>query len=1095
MVALALFVLMAIAPVSAKIAENGTQIQLGATVFIGEEGLNLTQAMNGAFDGANYGSSVLSYRAPGDQRIGWWASAAVVTTTAPTRIINLAGRYRTFTVSPADFVGYTGNWYLIDNSSGVNAARIYPGTGTPQAVMNVQDPTLDIKVWDLANALDVTGKSVPQGSDLAFQIDTNQYAATYANRNNTVYNYSFDPSNAGVNFYGFYPNARAVDYTVGLNFNTTWATVNTAVPTNGTFLFETGYANQQSQNIWQVINYSDVYVMTWHSNGTIGKYGHYGLMYWNNSPAAPHNTYPSGYSGQNFTIANTGLPGAQGNSVAAYPWVAGNANTFDTWFFANNLGAITGMTPIASADGFINIKVKDESGTTLTALRTNSAGTATWSLLKNFVSTQPWTWGANARTIAGDYTTGPFWETDAVDFNNQYAYPVGTYTVVAESALNKMKDNYKNAGADYTGKTVSQSYTVTLVSDTVKIEANKDSVVRSKPFSVTVTGKPKTTYYVWVKGTGTMTGAYDNQPPMANLNQEGVYTDDNTPTNAVTGAPIANTAVGNLAVHPIGNYAYENGAGKIIYNDVCVDSAATLPAVSNWNRTRYYVLINTSSSGTRTVEFLTSNWTKAQRYTVRVEQRFPTVGNSGLAAPYSAVAGSAYQAGTVKSDEVDLKVEKGAVTIVAAGDQSYYLGEEIKFSGTNTETYKTYLFIIGPNLPTEGAQIQSLNPRDNPIVNQAPNTFKIVDVQGDNTWSWKWGTSNVALDAGTYTIYAVSQPNSKSNLQNAAYGTVSIIIKKPFVSATASQSTVAKGDKIFITGTAEGDPSAVMIWILGKNYPQNANGVGTESVNADGSFSYEVKGTTTETMYAGQYFVVVQHPMQNDVFDVSMCDATHVCNLQMTAGAAGQQIFTLFGAGSLQGSDAAEALVQGINDPNVDDTYTKLQFLIEEPVIRIDPIGDKRVGDKFTITAQTNLAVDDEILVEVYSSSFKPTQKSQSGEFSGATGTVKVTKGDSGMNLISFDVDSSTFKPDEYIVTEAAVIQTATGTALFNVLEGPVPTTVVTAVTTVAPVVTTAAPVVTTAAPVSTPTQSPGYGALIALIGLGAVAFIVVRRH
>ena len=39
------------------------------------------------------------------------------------------------------------------------------------------------------------------------------------------------------------------------------------------------------------------------------------------------------------------------------------------------------------------------------------------------------------------------------------------------------------------------------------------------------------------------------------------------------------------------------------------------------------------------------------------------------------------------------------------------------------------------------------------------------------------------------------------------------------------------------------------------------------------------------------------------------------------------------------------------------------------------------------------------------------------------------------MNKISFDVDSSTFKPDEYIVTEGAVIQEATGTALFNVLE------------------------------------------------------------
>ena len=228
------------------------------------------------------------------------------------------------------------------------------------------------------------------------------------------------------------------------------------------------------------------------------------------------------------------------------------------------------------------------------------------------------------------------------------------------------------------------------------------------------------------------------------------------------------------------------------------------------------------------------------------------------------------------------------------------------------------------------------------------------------------------------------------------------------------------------------------------------HGIATESVNSDASFKYEVTQATTRTMYPGQYFVVVQHPMQNNVFDVRACtDSPNgapntVCNYQQaaTGSTGGQSIFTIFGAGSLQGSDAAEALVQGINSPNVDDTYTKLQFLVEVPVIRIDPIGDKRVGDKFTITAQTNLAVDDEVLVQVYSSSFKPTQKSQSGEFSGATGTVKVAKGDAGMNKISFDVDSSTFKPDEYIVQESAVIQIATGTALFNVLEGAAPTAV-----------------------------------------------------
>ncbi|MFA5331476.1 MAG: beta-propeller domain-containing protein [Methanoregula sp.] len=59
--------------------------------------------------------------------------------------------------------------------------------------------------------------------------------------------------------------------------------------------------------------------------------------------------------------------------------------------------------------------------------------------------------------------------------------------------------------------------------------------------------------------------------------------------------------------------------------------------------------------------------------------------------------------------------------------------------------------------------------------------------------------------------------------------------------------------------------------------------------------------------------------------------------------------------------------------------------------IAIDPVGDRYIGDRFTITGTTNLPADEEILVEVYSSSFSPTQKSQSGEFSGATGTVKAS--------------------------------------------------------------------------------------------------------
>ena len=52
--------------------------------------------------------------------------------------------------------------------------------------------------------------------------------------------------------------------------------------------------------------------------------------------------------------------------------------------------------------------------------------------------------------------------------------------------------------------------------------------------------------------------------------------------------------------------------------------------------------------------------------------------------------------------------------------------------------------------------------------------FDTAPVQGDNTWSFNWGTAGLELDAGTYTIYAESQAvaaGDQKNLANEAYGT------------------------------------------------------------------------------------------------------------------------------------------------------------------------------------------------------------------------------------------------------------------------------------------------------------------------------------
>jgi PGF-CTERM protein len=845
---------------------------------------------------------------------------------------------------------------------------------------------------------------------------------------------------------------------------------------------------------------------------------------------------PSGYGnylGNWYAINGSGTP----NTTAAFFTVVDPSLAIDVWdintsttvssgtviqgdllTFRINTNLQSAIDPnyrtssVTPAVGSVDIQVKPSSGNTYASLFVNStSGSSTYNTQN--IRFQPvnqslWFWGIAGNGVPSTTATSGAgaiqyaWATGATDSTGNNAYPAGVYTVTAQSDINGQYDNYLNGGAYYTGKTISQPVTVTIASNTVSISANVDSVVRSKPFSVTITGKPGATYHLWVKGVSSLDGTYDNQPPIISPNQVGVTFDNESDSNAFaynqtsSEFPLnANTAYAN------GNYTYQNGVQ--LWNDVAHGTYGSTGLILG-NGTFEYANVTLNSAGTRTIQWTTTNWTKAQQYTIRVEQNF------GGATGY-------------KYDEVKVQVQKGAVTIVAAGSQSYYLGEEVQFSGTNTESQTTYLFITGPNLPTQGGALWSTNPRyagsANPgITNGNASDFQQVSVNGDNTWSWNWGTTTVALDAGTYTVYAVSQPNDANHLSNAAYGTVSIIIKKPFVSATASQSTVAQGDPIYITGTAEGQPSqGVQLWILGKNYAL----VATEAVNSDSSFSYEIKGATTSTMYSGQYFVVVQHPMQNGVFDVAPATASGTVTYPQNSNGASVYVwndnpsnpgvftangatndFALTGAGSLQGSDAAEALVQALNSANVDDTYTKLQFLVETPVITITPVGDHSVGDKFTITATTNLAVGDNVLFTVYSSSFQPTDKTQSGEFSGASGTVAVTQGTSGLNALSFDVDASTFKPDEYLVTATAVglpdtNNVPTGTALFNVLQASAQTatpTPVATVTTAAVQTTVPTPVPTTATPTKTPTQ-PGFGALVALIGLGAVALFVVRKH
>ncbi len=121
-------------------------VRPGETVFIGEQGLDITLAMEG------------------NTQIGWWASAAPISTSSPTEVIAVSNP-ASFTISPNIFGSRTGVWYHLNPSGVANGAAF-----------NIANPQLDIGIEDTTVNVDVTDKWVPTDDELRFRIDSNLYS-------------------------------------------------------------------------------------------------------------------------------------------------------------------------------------------------------------------------------------------------------------------------------------------------------------------------------------------------------------------------------------------------------------------------------------------------------------------------------------------------------------------------------------------------------------------------------------------------------------------------------------------------------------------------------------------------------------------------------------------------------------------------------------------------------------------------------------------------------------------------------------------------------------------------------------------------------
>lgn len=138
-------------------AASTKKIANGAPVFIGETGLDISSAIRDC------------------KVIAWWPEGADMSGPAAKnitiqRVNDVILPVNSFNISPDLFRGYPGNWYCEDKKPTF-------------VVLNVHEPVISIRVWDLDKNEDITGKAVPVTANITYRIDTNLYKAlSYTNR-------------------------------------------------------------------------------------------------------------------------------------------------------------------------------------------------------------------------------------------------------------------------------------------------------------------------------------------------------------------------------------------------------------------------------------------------------------------------------------------------------------------------------------------------------------------------------------------------------------------------------------------------------------------------------------------------------------------------------------------------------------------------------------------------------------------------------------------------------------------------------------------------------------------------------------------------
>ncbi len=493
-------------------------------------------------------------------------------------------------------------------------------------------------------------------------------------------------------------------------------------------------------------------------------------------------------------------------------------------------------------------------------------------------------------------------------------------------------------------------------------------------------------------------------------------------------------------------------------------------------------------------------------------------------------------------------------------DEFFSIGDTISIKvkvGKDVDT--AYFYITGPNLCENGAKPSE------PwvcVVDGDDTTFDSLPVSSDQDNFYKWDTMGSSIEPATYRLFAGQKPVGYKS-RNLAAGNAEDYIDLDFVNPSINAKFpeeapgfFAQGDYAVSLWTARGSPlkegtdgkyGTIRWYILGTNYRYTGSTT-FPLLKVDGSSITEeemdalIKGghdfpgysginfarNYTYGLMEGDYYLVYQHPMYNNVFDLyPEQGVTYTGTFTNIYSSSGNKHLDL---STMETSDALSAMLALLKDPNIDDSLLTDHFVIQEPFIAIDPVLDFEVGDEILVDGSTNLEESydypynqvnhpaDKVTLSLYTSDMYYAGKTQSTyKVYSTEGSISALPPGGTKRGMSFTIPAETsaqMMPGEYVAViscedilytteitfvlheqgyrkkNGITLKPAIGTE-FSSAQGTVrPTRIVTPVKTA-----TRTPAASRTATVTPTKKSPGMGGAAGILALIASAAILVNAR